>query len=180
MEQKTIGIIIIIFGIIIAGLVYFSQQREERYISNIINETGSCYLSDGTCLHDDRDKSIYVFGWALSIALVMFGIYLGFVDKTQKVLTEHQIKVSAALGEAKKSENEKSRFDAFIAGFTSEEQVILKAIKEQDGITQSTLRYRTGMTKTSLSLILSSLEKREIISRKESGKTKEVYLRKKF
>ncbi len=96
------------------------------------------------------------------------------------MIAEHQIKISSALESAKRHDREKDEFNAYLAGFSEEEQIILKAIREQQGIKQSTLRFRTNISKTSLSLILSNLEDKEIIKRKVSGKTKEVYLVKKF
>ena len=38
----------------------------------------------------------------------------------------------------------------------------------------------TGMAETALSLMLKDLEEKDIISRKESGKTNQVFLRKKY
>jgi len=179
MNQKQIGIIIIIVGILLGTFVYTSKVKEDSYIKLFVDANGSCFLEDGTCLHN-RVLTRFILGGILSAALIILGTYLVFFDKTQKVLAEHQIKVSSALKEAKEQEKEKDEFQAFLAGFNQDEKNILKAIKEQDGIKQSTLRYRTGISKSTLSLLLKSLEEKEIISRKPSGKTNEVFLRKKF
>ncbi|MBU0471497.1 MAG: hypothetical protein KKF65_02660 [Nanoarchaeota archaeon] len=179
MKQKQIGIILIILAIILSIFTYTLKAREEKYINNIIHETGSCFLSDGTCLHADRNIYIYIIGWAMSIAIGIFGIYL-IIDKTDKTLAEQQVIVTHALNEAKKNEKEKDEFKAFLTGFEEDQQKVLKAVKEQEGIKQSTLRYRTDMSKTTLSLLLKKLEERKIIKRKPSGKTNEVYLIKKF
>jgi len=176
MNQKQIGIIILIIGLVLALVVLFVKLQEDKLIESVIAEKDSCYLDDGTCLHEDRNYTLYILGWVLSSGLILLGLYLLIFDSTQKKLAEQQEKVSSALQEASK----KDEFKAFLAGFNEEEQKILSAIKEQDGILQSTLRYRTGISKTNLSLLLKSLEERGIISRKEKGKSKEVYLRKKF
>lgn len=163
-----------------AGLVFIVKEREDRNLALVIESSGSCYLDDGTCLHEDRDYTLYIVGWVLSLALVIFGVYLKFIDKSQEEIVKHSETVATALKEAKEVEVKKDEFNAFLSGFSSDEKDILKAIREQEGIKQSTLRYRTGMSKTTLSLMLKSLEEREIISRKKSGKTNEIFLRKKF
>ncbi|MFC1754213.1 helix-turn-helix transcriptional regulator [Thermoproteota archaeon] len=180
MNQKQIGTTLIIIGLILTVFVFFAKAREDKMLDIMIEQQGSCYLDDGTCLHDEADWTLYILGWVLSAALVILGVYLIFFDKTQQLLAQHQIKVSSALKEAKKQEKSKDEFQAFLGGFNPDECVVLKAVKEQDGIKQSTLRYRTGISKTGLSLMLKDFEKRHIISRKASGKTNEVFLRKKF
>lgn len=181
MNQKQIGTILIIAGILLSIFVYVFKEREDTLIKFLVQQQeGTCFLEDGTCLHEDRDWTLYIVGWAVSIALIFFGVYLAFIDKTQQVLAEHQVKVSSALKQARVKEVKEDKFKAFLGGFSGEEKKILEAVHEQEGIKQSTLRYRTGMSKTTLSLILKSLDERDIISRKKSGKTNEVFLRKKF
>lgn len=179
MNQKHIGIILLIVSILLASFVYLVKLDSEKFADEYMDKEGTCFLDDGTCLHKEK-LPLFIFGWAVSGSLFLFGIYLTFIDKTQKFMAEHQIKVSSALETAMKQEREKDEFKAYLAGFDDEEQNILKAIKDQEGIKQSTLRYKTGISKTSLSLILKQLEQKGIISRKPSGKTKQVYLIKKF
>jgi uncharacterized membrane protein len=119
---------------------------------------------------------LFLTGIGISVILLALGGYLVFFDKTQQKLAEHQVKVSSALKEAK----QKDEFTAFLAGFNETEQKVLKAIKDQEGIKQSTLRYRTDISKTSLSLLLKSLEERKIIYREKAGKTHQVFLKKQF
>lgn len=175
MNQKQIGVILIIAGVVLLGILAMNKLQEKRYVDMIVEETGTCFREDGTCLHN-HNNILSIAGISLSIALVVFGLYLLFFDKTQEKLSYHQRQVSKALRDARK----RDEFSAFLSGFSEDEQKILKAIKEQDGILQSTLRYRTGIAKASLSLHLKSLEDRSIVSREVSGKTKKVFLQKKF
>lgn len=180
MNQKQIGIIVIILGLLVAGFVFAVKARDDAEINAVIGETGSCYLADGTCLHEERGWTLYIAGWVISAALIVLGVYLVWFDKTQKILFEQQRKVASALKHAKSTESSKEKFEAFLAGFDADSQAVLKAVKEQDGIKQSTLRYRTGMSKTGLSLLLKELEAKGFVSRKKEGKTNQVFLRKRF
>ena len=182
MKKKHIGFTIILIAIILGVLVQASKVREDKYIDAIIeSQNGSCYIDEGTvCLHGDRDYTPFIVGWIAAGALFMLGLYLIFFDKTQELLEKQNIEVSNALKEAKKQSEEKDKFEAFISSFNKDEQSVLRAVRDQEGIQQSTLRYKTGMSKASLSLLLKDLEEREIVSRSQDGKTNKVFLRKKF
>lgn len=180
MNQKHIAGILIIIGVLLSITVFMIKEKEDVVVEKFIEDKGSCYLNDGTCLHEDRSFTFYIVGWAISGILVIIGIYFFIMAKTQEILSSQTELVSENLAKAKKLEKEKDEFKAFLSGFSSDEKKILKVVKEQEGIKQSTLRFKTGMSKTTLSLILKSLEERDIISRKTAGKTKQIYLRSKF
>ena len=84
MDQKQVGIIIIILGILMLSFTSYSHQRDVKAIQNVVQETGSCFLDDGTCLHEQSSKYNFV-GWVISTTVILFGIYLAFIDKTQKI-----------------------------------------------------------------------------------------------
>ena len=179
MNQRQIGGIVTVIGILLAVVVAVVKFQEDATIDRLIEQQGSCYLEDGTCLHE-RSPVMFIVGSVLSGALIVLGVYLFFFDRTQRALAEHQVKVSSALQAAQEKEKEKDEFQAFLAAFSKDEQDVLRAVREQEGILQSTLRFRTGISKTALSLMLRSLEDRAFIHREEAGKTKKVYLKKKF
>ncbi|MBW3019808.1 hypothetical protein KY334_00795, partial [Candidatus Woesearchaeota archaeon] len=131
MNQKQVGIVILIFGVLLAIHTYMGQVEDAKQLQQLVDDTGSCYLDDGTCLHEQSSRASTI-GWILSTAAILFGIYIGFIDKTQQVLQEHQVKVSKALEESKRYEKEKDEFTAYLTAFSEEEQKILKAVKDQD------------------------------------------------
>ena len=69
------------------------------------------------------------------------------------------------------------KFSIIMKALDPFEQKVLTSIKEQDGITQNTLRLRTDMSKAKLSYVLQELEKRNLIKRMPKGKTLEVWLK---
>lgn len=170
MDNKKLGIIIIIIAVVLASVIYVVKAREDALINKIIDEQGSCFLEDGTCLHADRDTSFYFVGWIISAALAALGIYLVFFERSQK-------EIVSALEKQKQMKVEEEKFDILLKGLDKDEQKVIKAVKEQDGITQSTLRLRTDLHKSKLSIVLDKLEKKGLIARKEKGKTKQVFLK---
>ncbi len=178
MNTRHIGSAVAVAGIIVLLLVYTYYQREEAAVQHYVDEHGTCYLSDGTCLHD-TSKLPYAAGFAAGFFLVGTGIYV-FMDRSREALAAHQEAVSRALMQAKKEDRLKDEWKAYLAGFSEDERKVLEAVKAQDGVLQSTLRYRTAMSKSSLSLLLKSMEDKGTITRQEKGKTKQVFLVKKF
>lgn len=173
MNQKQIGYILLVVGVLLMMGTFMLKTAEDKKIEAFIHDTGTCYLSDGTCLHDDRDFTLYIFGWIISGGLMLFSLYLIFVDRTQRVLAEHQVKVSDALKEAKN----KDEFSAFLSAFDEDHKKVIKLIHENEAITQSTLRFKSGLSKAHLSDMVRDLEKKGIIARKEKGKTYELFLK---
>ena len=67
MDQKKIGIILLILGLIVVTMVFIEKLRDDAYLNNIIEDIGSCYLADGTCLHDERDFITYYIPYLVII-----------------------------------------------------------------------------------------------------------------
>jgi len=175
MKTKYVAFSLIIIALLLGIFIYLTKQREDFYVNKIIEEQqGICYV-DGFCLHE-REYTSYYFGGFLVAMLFILSMYLLFFDRSHKVFLKQQEEATLALRKAK----ERDEFQAYLAGFSEEEQKVLKAVHEQEGIQQSTLRYRINMPKTSLSLVLKSLEERGIIAKKEHGKTNQIFLVRKF
>ncbi len=68
------------------------------------------------------------------------------------------------------------RFSLLLRPLDDNEKKVLISIKEQEGITQSTLRFRANLSKSKISQILTDFEKKSLIERKAKGKTYQVFL----
>jgi DNA-binding MarR family transcriptional regulator len=169
MENKKLGIALVVFCIFIA-IIFFGFKNQIKQLNqgscacDVMGEGGVCAAATTTLGIID-----YV-SIALIFSMLALGIYLIFFEKGQKAII-------STLENHKKIQVEEEKFDILLKGLNKDEQKVIKAVKEQDGITQQTLRLRTDLHKSKLSIILDGLEKKGLIARKEKGKTKQVFLK---
>lgn len=164
MENKKLGILFIIFSIVFLGfLIYFNISLANKSIELGCNVSEECkQVKD---LISFTNIGFGVFGFMLGL-----GFYILFFNKTDE-------KIMKRLEDDKNQKISEEKFNIILRALDDYEQKVLKAVKEQDGITQSTLRIRTDMSKAKLSYVLQELEKRNLIKRTPKGKTLEIWLR---
>jgi len=109
----------------------------------------------------------------VAVGLISFigalGIYLLFFSTSEEAILKR-------LEEEKNVKIGQGRFELVLKAMDDNEKKVLKAIKEQEGITQSTLKYRTDLSKAKVSQILTDFEKKNLVKREAKGKTYSVYL----
>jgi hypothetical protein len=170
MDNNKIGYIIIVISLLLIFSTFVIKSKEDAIINKVIHDKGSCFLDDGTCLHQDRDMTIYIVVWIFSATLLALGLYLVIFEKSQK-------EIISILERQKQIQTEREKFEILMKGLSIDERKVIRAIKGQDGITQQTLRLRADMHKSKLSIVLDGLEKKDLIQREAKGKTKQVFLK---
>ena len=128
------------------------------------------------CLQDEECGPIES---ALSLSHIAFGI-IGFIFALGFYLlffTKGEEAILKTLKENKNKEIGEERFNLILRGLDSFEKKVMIAVKNQGGITQSTLRIRIDMSKAKLSYVLTELEKRDLIKRIKKGKSLAIFLK---
>lgn len=167
MDHKKLGAGIIVIALILLGLMLFMRQQ---FIDYQISQKASCPEIEAglQCPHEEINKltiPTYII-IAFIFLVVGVGIYLAFIEKGSEALV--------------KSLKAEEKVDIAMSVLSDDEQHVVRAIMEQDGVSQSTLKYRVDMSKTKLSLLLKDLEARGIVSRVSEGKINRVYVKKGF
>ncbi|MDP3026235.1 MAG: winged helix-turn-helix transcriptional regulator [Nanoarchaeota archaeon] len=164
MENKKLGTLLIILSIFI--LILFTSYTSQ--INNQSVEMG-CFPNKN-CKTIEKMLSLSHISMGIFSFLFALGFYLLFFNKTEKAILER-------LEKEKELKVEDMKFKILMKALDPFEQKVIEAIKEQEGITQNTLRLRVNMSKAKLSYVLQELEKRGLIKRIEKGKTLAIYLR---
>ncbi|NCN51382.1 MarR family transcriptional regulator [archaeon] len=162
MENKKLGLILIVIGILVGGLfVYYSGVLSEKAVDK------GCFQNID-CTEINQESSISHFAIGVFSFLIALGFYILFFNKTEEKIIER-------LEKNVRENIEKEKFDFALKMLNPFEARVLKKTKEQEGITQNTLRFKVDMSKAKLSYVLQDLEKRGLIKRVKKGKTFEVY-----
>jgi len=177
MNSRIIGIMLIIIGIILSLLIFGIKASTDAHIRMYILESGSCFLDDGTCLHAENDLFYFIAGWIISVAIIIIGAFMILSYENNIKIEQNNKSILEDIRRVREEENEKSSFEAFLKGFDDDEKRVLRILRDQQGIKQNTLRLKAEISKTGLSLMLQSLEKKGIIEKKPEGKTNRVFLK---
>ncbi|MBU0535419.1 MAG: hypothetical protein KKE20_00505 [Nanoarchaeota archaeon] len=176
MDNKKLGIILITMSLILLVLLGFIRSNVTRAyqadIDRYIDAGEACPSDPDLCPHEQRSRAqipIFIAG-AFLLGVMALGMYIIFFDKSQK-------EIMSTLRKEKHLQTEEEKFSILLKGLSSDEQKVIKSVKEQDGIEQNTLRLRTDFHKSKLSILLDSLEKKGLVKRIAKGKTKQVFLR---
>ncbi len=182
MQNKNLGIILTILSIIIIVLLFFFKAQFQDTFG--IHSTEACPHDPATgelCPYERLVDILPYFYSSITFLIIigLLGIYLVFFsEKEKKIIQEYQDKITKRLEDVKKKELKEDKFNFLMTALNEDEQKVLKAVREQDGITQATLRIRTDLSKTKLSFILTDLEKKGLISKQLKGKTNQIFLKK--
>lgn len=167
MENKKLGFVILSISILASILTF-------AFIGVLGRQTSSlqCYPTT-EC---QRVESLIGLSH-IAVGLISFigalGIYLLFFSTSEEAIMKR-------LEEEKNMKIEQDKFELFLKAMDDNEKSVIKAIKEQEGITQSTLRYRTDLSKSKISQIVTAFERKHLIRREEKGKTYSIYLAERF
>ncbi len=176
MDNKKLGIIIISTAVILLILLFFIRislvNPYDAEIERHESEGISCHADTGDCPHENKLNAQVplIIAGVLILGFLALGFFLIFFDKSQK-------EIASVLENQKKIQVEEEKFDILLKGLSAEEKKVIQAVKDQDGITQQTLRLRTDLHKSKLSIVLDSLEKKGLVKRIAKGKTKQVHLK---
>jgi len=164
MDNKKLGIIFLVISVVL--LIILIQLMGG--LNKKAQELG-CFDNSG-CIKVESVLSITHFAFGLIGFILALGFYLLFFSKGEKAFVQ-------AIEESKSKELEGEKFELITKGLDDYEKRALNTIKDQEGITQNTLRLRTNMSKAKLSYVLRDLEKRGFITKERKGKTYAIFLK---
>lgn len=164
MENKKLGIILLILSLVI--LYTFFQYGSS--LQNRSEDIG-CYPSQD-CIGIEKNLAFSHILIGVASFVLALAFYLIFFNKTEKAILDK-------LENEKMQKIEDIKFDILMKALDPFEQKVIRLVREQEGITQNTLRLRADMSKAKLSYVLQELERRGIIKRIEKGQTLAIYFK---
>ncbi|MBI1935876.1 hypothetical protein HYS31_05535 [Candidatus Woesearchaeota archaeon] len=167
MENKKLGYLILSFSVVASILAF-------GFMGVIGKQTTAlqCYPTS-ECQRVESLLGLSHIAVGLIAFIGALGVYLLFFSTSEEAILKR-------LEDEKNMKIEEDKFSLILKAMDDNEIKVITAIKEQDGITQSTLRFRTDLSKAKISQVLSDFERKHLIKRESKGKTYAVYLAESF
>jgi len=167
MENKKLGFVIVSFSIVASILAF-------GFMGVLGKQTGAlqCYPTN-ECQRVESLLGLSHVAVGLISFIAALGVYLLFFSASEDAILKR-------LEDEKHMKLEEDKFGLMLKAMDENERKVITAIKEQEGITQSTLKYRADLSKAKVSQILTDFEKKNLVKREMKGKTYAVYLTENF
>ena len=167
MENKKLGFVILSISVLASILALGFMGVLGRQTTTL-----QCYPTN-ECQRVESLMGLSHVAVGLISFIGALGVYLLFFSTSEEAILKR-------LEEEKNMKVEQNKFELILKAMDDNEKKVLKAIKEQEGITQSTLKFRTDLSKAKVSQILTDFEKKHLVKRELKGKTYAVYLAENF
>ena len=169
METKKLGFLIMGMSIVLGFAIfsYMGQLNSQGQQLNC-NPTNQCQQVSSLLGVSHIAVGFLSFIFAL-------GFYLLFFNKSEVDMSKYDDALEK-IQEEKVQKTTEDNFNLLLRPLDENERKVLTSVKEQEGVTQSTLKYRTNLSKAKVSQILTDFEKKNLVARKAEGKTYEVFL----
>lgn len=159
-----IGIVVVILAALFGGVLFNLVGTTKQEASS-----ADCYQKK-ECAQAASVLNSTNIGIGLLFGLFFLGVYLIIFAHGEQALFRHLEREKDYLKNEEKlkiihmllDENERKVFDA---------------ITNEDGVSQQMLRYRTNLSKSMISEILSGFERRDLITRVPAGKTYSIFVK---
>ena len=167
MENKKLGFIILAISIVASVLTFGFMKGLNTQTTSL-----NCYPTN-ECQRVGSLIGLSHVAVGLISFIAALGFYLLFFSTSEEAILRR-------LEEEKSMKLQEDKFSIMLKTMDENERKVITAVKEQNGITQATLRFRTDLSKAKISQILTGFEKKSIVRRIGKGKTYEVYLAQDF
>lgn len=146
-----------------------TTENERLFLSVLLTFIVYFGLNSLTALAFKEETTVFL-GYRMTLSFLLSMVTgVGFFIFTRPLPSEEK--------DAKKEENPVDKNLAILErALSADEMQMLRIIKDSEGITQDSLRFTTGFSKSKVSALITELEKNGIIHREEMGRTFRLFI----
>ena len=163
MINRRLGLVFISLAVLVGVVLFF-------FISTLHaeGEQLGCF-GDAVCGKIDTSLNVMHFAFGIVGFILALGVYLLFFYSGEQAILKR-------LEDEKERKLSDDTHSIMMRAMDKHEKNIFSAIKEQNGISQSTLVLRSGLSKAKVSEVLSGFEKKNLVRKEKKGKVNHIFL----
>ncbi len=162
MINKNLGYLLMFFGLLVAVILYLMSGALK-----VEAELLGCF-EQVECEYVENSLTLTHFAFGVVGFILALGFYLAFFYRGEQEIIN-------AFKSRKENEEKEKQFNIILSVLEDDEAKLMKLIKDQEGIEQSTLVLRSGFSKAKVSAMLKKLEAKKLVKKVNKGKKNSIH-----